>query len=75
MTTRRKAPKKAESFAAGVGRGLRRAARTARGVARVHCTSILHLEKWESRCQGTEQRWDEILKLAPDSSDRIPAHR
>jgi hypothetical protein len=40
MTTRRKAPRKAESFAAGVGRGLRRAARTAREVARMHGTPI-----------------------------------
>ena len=40
MTTRRKSPKKPESFAAGVGRGLRRAARTAREVARVHGTPI-----------------------------------
>ena len=40
MTTRRKLPKKPESFAAGVGRGMRRAARTAREVARVHGTPI-----------------------------------
>jgi hypothetical protein len=40
MTTRRKPPKKVESFAAGVGRGLRRAARTAREVARMHGTPI-----------------------------------
>jgi hypothetical protein len=40
MTTRRKLPKKAESFAAGVGRGLRRAARTARELARMHGTPI-----------------------------------
>jgi hypothetical protein len=40
MTTRRKVPKKAESFAAGVGRGLRRAARTAREVARMHGTPV-----------------------------------
>ena len=40
MTTRRKSPKKPESFAAGVGRGMRRAARTAREVARVHGTPI-----------------------------------
>ena len=32
--------KKAESFAAGVGRGLRLAARTARKVARAHSTPI-----------------------------------
>jgi hypothetical protein len=38
MTTRRIAPKKKESFAAGVGRGLRRVARTARKVARMHGT-------------------------------------
>jgi hypothetical protein len=30
MPTRRKPPKRQESFAAGVGRGMRRAARTAR---------------------------------------------
>jgi hypothetical protein len=40
MTTRRKLPKKPESFAAGVGRGMRRAARTAREVARMHGTPI-----------------------------------
>ena len=40
MTTRLKRPKKAESFAAGVGRGLRRAARTAREVARMHGTPV-----------------------------------
>jgi hypothetical protein len=40
MTTRRKLPKKPESFAAGVGRGMRRAARTARKVARMHGTPI-----------------------------------
>ncbi len=33
-------PKNAESFAAGVGRGLRLAARTARKVARAHGTPI-----------------------------------
>ena len=42
MTTRRKGPKKAESFSAGVGRGLRR---TAREVARMHGTPIYVLEK------------------------------
>jgi hypothetical protein len=40
MTTRRKPPNKPESFAAGVGRGMRRAARTAREVARMHGTPI-----------------------------------
>jgi hypothetical protein len=40
MTTRRKSPKKPESFAAGVVRGMRRAARTAREVARMHQTPI-----------------------------------
>jgi len=40
MTTRRKTPKKPESFAAGVGREMRRAARTAREVARMHGTPI-----------------------------------
>ena len=40
MTTRRKSPKKSESFAVGVGRGMRRAARTAREVARMHGTPI-----------------------------------
>jgi hypothetical protein len=40
MTRRRKTPRKVESFAAGVGRGLRRAARTAREVARMHGTPI-----------------------------------
>jgi hypothetical protein len=45
MTTRRKGPRKTESFSAGVGRGLRRAARTAREVARMHDTPIYVLEK------------------------------
>jgi hypothetical protein len=40
MTTRRNPPKKPETFAAGVGRGMRRAARTAREVARMHGTPI-----------------------------------
>jgi hypothetical protein len=41
MTARRKSPKKKqESFAAGVGRGMRRAARTARKVARMYGTPI-----------------------------------
>jgi hypothetical protein len=44
MTTRRKAPRKAESFAAGVGRGLRRAAKTARQVARMHGTPLYYWE-------------------------------
>ena len=35
MTTRGKSPKKQESFAAGVCRGIRRIARTAREVARM----------------------------------------
>ncbi len=34
MTVRSKLPKRRESFVAGVGRGMRRAARTAREVAR-----------------------------------------
>jgi len=40
MTARRKKSKKPESFAAGVGRGLRRAAKTARKVARMHGTPV-----------------------------------
>jgi hypothetical protein len=40
MTTRRKLQKRQESFAAGVGRGMRRAARTAREVARRYGTPI-----------------------------------
>jgi hypothetical protein len=44
MTTRRKSPKRQEGFAAGVGRGLRRAARTARDVARRYGTPIYVLE-------------------------------
>jgi hypothetical protein len=44
MTKRRKAPKKAESFAAGVGRGLRLAEKTARKVARMHGTPIYFWE-------------------------------
>jgi DNA-binding phage protein len=40
MTTRRKSSKRKDSFAAGVGRGMRRAARTAREVARMYGTSI-----------------------------------
>ena len=44
MTTRRKLPKKPESFAAGVGRGMRRAARSAREAARMHGTPIYFWE-------------------------------
>jgi hypothetical protein len=40
MIQRKKPSKKKESFAAGVGRGLRRAARTARKVARMYGTPI-----------------------------------
>jgi hypothetical protein len=40
MTVRSKRPKRKESFAAGVGRGLRKAARTARKIARMHGTPI-----------------------------------
>jgi hypothetical protein len=40
MSTRRKPTKKPETFAAGVGRGMRRAARTAREGARMHGTPI-----------------------------------
>jgi hypothetical protein len=45
MTARSKRPKRKESFAAGVGRGLRRAARAAREVARMHGTPIF---VWEN---------------------------
>jgi hypothetical protein len=40
MTACRKLPKRQESFAAGVGRGLRRPAETAREVARMYGTPI-----------------------------------
>jgi hypothetical protein len=40
MTTRTKRPKRKESFAAGVGRGLRRAARSARKIAQMYGTPI-----------------------------------
>lgn len=40
MTHRKKPPERKESFAAGVGRGLRKAARTARKVARMYGTPI-----------------------------------
>lgn len=40
MTILRKSPKRKESFAARVGRGMRRAARTAREVARMYGTPI-----------------------------------
>jgi hypothetical protein len=45
MTTRRKSSKRKESVAAGVGRGMRRAARTAREVARMYGTPIYVWEK------------------------------
>ena len=44
MTKQRKAPKKVESFAAGVGRGLRLAEKTARKVARMHGTPVYFWE-------------------------------
>jgi hypothetical protein len=40
MTARRKKSKKPESFSAGVGRGLRLSAKTARKVARMHGTPV-----------------------------------
>ena len=40
MTTKRKTSKKHESFAAGVGRGMQRAAKTARKVARMYGTPV-----------------------------------
>jgi hypothetical protein len=40
MTSRTKRPRRKESFAAGVGRGLRRAARSAREIARMYGTPI-----------------------------------
>ena len=40
MTSRTKRPKREESFAAGVGRGLRKAARTAHKIAKMHGTPI-----------------------------------
>jgi hypothetical protein len=40
VITRCKRPKKAEGFAASVGRGLRRAGWTARAVARMHASPI-----------------------------------
>jgi hypothetical protein len=40
MTKRRKAQKRLESFAAGVGRGMRLAEKTARKVARMHGTPV-----------------------------------
>jgi len=40
MTTKSKNPKKPESFSAGVGRGLRRSAKTARKVARMYGTPV-----------------------------------
>jgi hypothetical protein len=41
MTTKRKKPKRPESlFSVGVGRGLRRSAKTARKIARMHGTPV-----------------------------------
>ena len=40
MTAQRKKAKRKESFAAGVGRGLRRSAKTARKIARMHGTPV-----------------------------------
>jgi hypothetical protein len=40
LPKRSKRPKRVESFAAGVGRGLRKAARTARKIARMYGTPI-----------------------------------
>jgi hypothetical protein len=40
MTARSKKPKKSESFAAGVGRGLKLAEKSARKVARMHGTPV-----------------------------------
>jgi hypothetical protein len=47
-TTRRKSPKRQESFVTGVGRDVRRAARTAREVARRYGTPQRASLRWES---------------------------
>jgi hypothetical protein len=52
--TQRKTSKKRESFAAGVGRGMRRAARTAREVARLHGTPIC---VWENGKVIAKKPW------------------
>jgi hypothetical protein len=55
MTTRRKSPKRQESFAAGVGRGMRRAARTAREVGSGASRDFAH-EKTRWRTEHRKAR-------------------
>jgi len=57
MTAKRKTPKKPESFSAGVGRGLRRSAKTARKIARLHGTPVYFLEERQGGRGGTLVVW------------------
>jgi hypothetical protein len=56
MTARSKRPKRKESFAAGVGRGLRKAARTARKIARMHGTPIYVWENGKVVAQDPNEK-------------------
>jgi hypothetical protein len=56
MITRRRPIKSPESFAAGLGRGLRRAAGRGREVARMHRSYDLRLGKLESDREKSQQR-------------------
>lgn len=57
MTARSKRPKKSESFAAGVGRGLKLAEKPARRIARMHGTPVYFLEER----QGSSQKNDDAF--------------
>jgi hypothetical protein len=58
MTQRKKPPKRTESLAAGVGRGLRRAARTARKVARMYGIPIYVWENGKVVAKDpNDERW------------------
>jgi len=61
--TRSKRPKRKESFAAGVGRGLRRAALTARKIARMYGTPIY---VWEN---------GKVVAIDPNTETKLKSRR
>ena len=69
MTARRKSPKRQESFAAGVGRGLRRAARTAREVARMY---VCPLSGESKRCRPRNKKVNSLMLESLDREGAVP---
>jgi hypothetical protein len=63
MTARRKSPKRYETSATGVGRGMRRAARTAREVARMHGTPMYVWENGKVVAKDPNDETKEDMKM------------